>query len=336
MASENPETNVFLTVDTEHSIGGAFNNPLLKPVSSDKRIFGRIGKRYFGIPLMMDIADRYGLKMIFFLEVLNKYWFGEEESRRVCDYILKRNHEVQLHIHPNYLNFTNEHPGQLEYSDFMSDYSIDRQIELLSEARELLVKYGAPSPTAFRAGCFGAGVSTLKALGETGFLIDSSFNRAYCNVTCSIPESDTNDLRQMEEVWELPVTNFIENSHVRHRRFMPMDINGVSFEEMKQVLEHSILNGPNNLTIILHSFSFIKAFDVQYNKVKPRYLSIKRFEKLCCFLAENKKFFNVSTFKTLTRQNLFAHQKSSRHYYYKMPSFYSLCRGCEQVADRFI
>lgn len=328
--------NIFLTIDTEHSIGGAFSNPDLKPVGNLKRIYGQVGEKKYGIPLIMDIGDTYGLKFSFFLEVLNRYYFGESETREVCQYILKRDHDVQLHIHPNYLNFNCEVPGKLKYSDFMSEFSFNRQTQLLTEGRDLLIKYGAHKPVAFRAGSYGANISTLEALKKTGFLIDCSFNRAYCNRTCFIPESDVNDLSKMNGIWEFPVTNFIENSHIRTKRFMPMDINGVSFQEMKQVLENAAENGPQNITIILHSFSFIKAFDVQYVKVRPRETVIRRFEKLCLFLAENKDRFKVMTFDGLGEADLLNLSKTSRHTYLDMPPIFSLMRGFEQLKDNLI
>ena len=325
--------NVFITIDTEHSIGGAFKNPDLTPVGNDSRIYGIIGRRRFGIPMIMDIADHYGLRTVFFVEALNKYYFGEKETAEICAYISGRNHDIQLHIHPNYLNFTCENPGKLKYSDFMADYSFERQVELLQEARQLFAGYGVKSLNAFRAGCYGADLNTLKALKETGFLIDSSFARSYCNETCFIPETKINDLAELEGIYEFPITSFIEKSHVRSTRFMPMDINGVSFREMRYALDRSNDAGPGNIVIILHSFSFIKAYDVQYTKVRPRAVIIRRFKKLCRFLAENKNRFNVMTFSELTRSKLADMAENSRHNYIRVPSLYSLARGIEQVRD---
>ena len=91
--------NVFITIDTEHSIGGALENPQLQPVGNEKCIFGKIGGREFGIPLIMDIAESYGLKVVFFVEVFNHIFFGPDETRRVVDYILERGHDVQLQVH---------------------------------------------------------------------------------------------------------------------------------------------------------------------------------------------------------------------------------------------
>jgi len=114
--------NVFITVDTEHSIGGAFMRKDARPVGNDRRVWGRIGTKVYGIPLIMDIADSFGLKLTFFVEVLNKYFFGENESREVCEYILKRGHDVQLHLHPNYLNFTLKDPRQRQFTDLIGRY----------------------------------------------------------------------------------------------------------------------------------------------------------------------------------------------------------------------
>jgi len=78
-----PRINVFITVDTEHSIGGAFRDKNLKPVGNEKRIWGKIGEKSFGIPLMMDIVETFDIRLTFFVEVLNKHYFGEDETKKV-------------------------------------------------------------------------------------------------------------------------------------------------------------------------------------------------------------------------------------------------------------
>ncbi|MGM0609425.1 MAG: polysaccharide deacetylase, partial [Candidatus Muiribacteriota bacterium] len=158
------KTNIYITVDTETSIGGAFSNPLLKPVGKEKRIYGKIGNEYYGIPLIMDIADSHGLKITFFVEVLNHYYFGKDDNYEVCQYILKRGHDVQLHIHPNYLNFKLDEPQRRLYSDNMCDYDLDTQVELIKQGKELLKEFGVDNPVAFRAGNYGADLNTVKAL----------------------------------------------------------------------------------------------------------------------------------------------------------------------------
>jgi len=328
-------TNVFITVDTEHSIGGAFADPALKPVGNDLRIYGRIGGKEYGIGLIMDIAERFGLKIIFFVEVFNKYFFGENETRQVVETILSRGHDVQLHLHPNYLNFTLERPRTLKFSDLLADYPLDRQIELLYEARQTLESYGAPRVVAFRAGCFGANTDTLKALAQNGFWVDSSYNGAFLGGPCLMPDWGINDIIVRDGIYEFPVTNFHESTWMRPERRMPMDINGVSFEEMQHVLESSLRKeGPHAITVILHSFSFVHARDVQYRNVSPRRHVVRRFEKLCRFLADRRDDFSVKTFERLSRDDLARMGQHRCDKTPQVPSVSSLLRFGGQLWDR--
>jgi len=328
--------NVFITVDTEDSIGGAFKDANLKPVGPEKRVFGEIENKEYGIPLIMDIASRYECHITFFVETVNKYCFGEEETRKVCQYILNHGHDVQLHIHPEYLNFTLTDPRQMKFSDRIGNYKIEKQIELLREGIRILTENGAPRPIAFRAGGFAANEDTLNALREIGFLIDSSYNRAYLQNPCLFEDNGTNDLSYQNGIWEFPVTNFIESTKLRPKRFMPMDINGVDFHEMKFVLNQAKTKGPRNITIVLHSFSFIKPYDVQYNEVRPRWNVIRRFEKLCHFLKEKSNDFEVRTFDSLDQKILTQWAQESIHHFPRVPSNLSIMRGFQQLKDILI
>jgi hypothetical protein len=329
------KVNVFITVDTEHSIGGAFGDRNLKPVGNQKRIWGQIGDKSFGIPLMMDIAETYSVRLTFFVEVLNKYYFGKSESKQICEYIMNRGHDVQLHLHPNYLNFTLNNPLEKSYSDLIGTYSSDKQIELIKEGIEILMQTGVPRPIAFRAGCFGANEETLRALKAVGVLIDSSYNKAYLGDTCLLDNKGINDLTFLNEIWEFPITNFVESTKVRPKRFKPLDINGVSFQEMKYILNQAKEGGLRNITIIMHSFSFLKPYDVQYDSVKPREYVIRRFEKLCNFLKQNPDAFKTRTFGSLHKEELTEMSRQSVHAFYRVPATLSLMRGFQQLKDVF-
>ena len=328
------KVNVFITVDTEHSIGGAFQNPNLTPVGNEKRVFGKIGDTAYGIPLIMDIADSCKLPVTFFVEVLNKHFFGEDESRKVCRYIIDQGHDVQLHLHPNYLNFTRSAPEKLYFNDNIYCYDLSRQVELIREGKELLIKYGAKFPIAFRAGNFAADNNTLTALKENGFLIDSSYNNCYLGNHCRIDNIKINDASMVEHIWEFPITNFREFSSLRQKKTRPLDINGVSFYEIKSVLEQAPGCGRKNITILLHSFSFIKAYDAQYNKMNPRFRVIRRFEKLCRFLSENSQTFKVVTFGSLDKQELEKMCSNPIHTFPRVPSYLTFLRYFEQLYDR--
>ena len=328
-----PRINVFITVDTEHSIGGAFKDRNLRPVGNEKRVWGRIGDKSFGIPLMMDIAETYEIRLTFFVEVLNKHYFGEEETKRVCEYILNRGHDIQLHLHPNYLNFLTADPMKQSYSDLMGNYEFYEQTNFIKRGMDILDRNGIPRPIAFRAGCFGANEDTLRALAANGLLVDSSYNQAYLGKSCLFDDRKANDVNYFEGIWEFPITNFIESSKVRSKRYMPLDINGVSDREIIYVLNWAEENGLQYITLIMHSFSFVKPYDFQYNEMKPRHHVIDRFRKVCKYLKERSDTFEVRTFGSLDKAILSKLSRESINRFPEVPPLLTMFRGFQQLKD---
>jgi len=330
-------TNVLITVDTEHSIGGAFQNPELKPVGNEKRVYGKIGDRQYGISLIMDIADHYKLKIIFFVEVLNKYYFGEHETNEVCEYIQKRGHEVQLHLHPNYLNFNEKEPQKLKFKDNLFHLNLCEQEQLLKEGRKLLQKYGIKNPVAFRAGNYGFNRKTLTALKRNDFLYDSSYNSIFLKSEQGFEDIVINDVYKIDGIYEFPITNFFETLPFKARRLKPLDLNGVSSNEMLQTLEWANKTGLlHYVTIIMHSFSFLEPLDVQYSKVRIRNYVIKRYEELCDFLSKNKTSFNVVGFNDLDPKLIDKRKDIQGQHFLKMPKIKSLKRLGQQIIHRII
>lgn len=328
------KVNVFITVDAEHSIGGAFSDQTLSPVGNDRRIFGKIGNKEYGIPLIIEIARRYDLPLTFFVEVFSKSYFGEDETKKVCDYILDKGYEIQLHLHPLFLNFGRPNPKELFYEATINSYNEDTQAEMIEAGKDILIRYGVKEPIAFRAGGFAANIDTLKALRRNGFLIDSSLNRRYLGAPCMLNALDINDICEVDGVWELPITNFLEFSWLAGGRPKPLDINGVSFQEIKSVLEKASENGPGNVTILMHSFSFIQNSDVQYQKMRTRWRVIQRFEKLCKFLANNQNTYIVRTVGTLSQNNLVIMNRKSNHVLPRVSTLPSMVRLVEQTIER--
>ena len=328
--------NIFITVDTECSIGGAFQNPSLKPVGDRKRIYGLFDGKYYGIPMIMDIAESYGLKLTFFVEAMNRLYFGDSMTGKVCEDILKRNHDIQLHNHPNYQNFSAENNSNKLYSDFMKDYDLEKQSFLINESAQYLRSCGVTKLKAFRAGSYGADLNTLIALKNNGLIIDSSYNAAYLHSFCSIPDFSINDLLLINNIYEFPITNFIESSKIRRTQLKPLDLNGVSFEEIREVIQNACRSGPQNITLIIHSFSFLKNYDVQYKKVRVLETVINRFKKLCRYLSEHQNIFNVRTLGSLNIETLKGLSERSIHHFPSVSPARSILRGVRQVWDNFI
>jgi len=319
---------VFITIDVETSIGGAFAKPdKLRPVGADKRIYGQIGNKEYGIPLIIEILNKHNLKATFFVEPFCSFYFGEKIVEEICNYILNHGHDVQLHLHPNYQIFKykdwQERAKKKElFPDIIAKYNLDEQINLIRQAKKILEKCGV-KPIAFRAGCFGANLDTLTALKENDFLIDSSYNLSFLGKTCFIHPSPLtshpsrltylNDLALINGIYELPITNYYDFKIGNFKRLRTLDVCASSFYEMKKILRYGLKKGPKHITFILHSFSFIKKRDVQYKTAKPNFIVINRFKKLCEFLSRNKNLFKVITLSQFA-QSLPDYELSTTHY----------------------
>jgi len=87
---------VYITVDTETSMGGAWRNPEYAPLPLERPVFGKYGSRFYGISLIMDILESYDLRATFFTEVFCAYIVGHVEVEKVFKEIRTRGHDPQL------------------------------------------------------------------------------------------------------------------------------------------------------------------------------------------------------------------------------------------------
>jgi hypothetical protein len=294
--------DVYLTVDTECSMGGAWKDPSLSPVVPERAILGKIGGQYYGIPLLMEIMEQNGLQGTFFLEVLASRLVGESTLQDIYGTIVQRGHDVQLHLHPVYHYFHLVRQGLLRPAqlpptmDLIGSLPIDVQLELLEMGCSIFGRLLGQAPIAFRAGCYGASLSTLLALEKVGIRYDSSFNAMYLGSTCLIDyKGGTNTPWQVGKVWEVPVTSF-ETGAWKMRGFKGMEVSAVSLWEMKHLLERALRLSMKTVVIIVHSFSLLKIRDLQFREIRPDLLVIKRFEGLCEFLRKRCDDFQVVTF----------------------------------------
>jgi len=302
--------NVYITVDTECSLGGAWENPQWKPVGPERAVLGRVGSHFFGIPLIMDILEEHGLRGTFFSEVLVRNLLARDELKEAYTPIIQRGHDAQLHLHPvfdYYHRVTQGHIRREELPsrmDLIGGLPFDKQVELLKKGCSIFSEIFGSMPVAFRAGCYGASMSTLDALGKVGIAYDSSFNAAYLADSCLMgPRDATNVPWRSGAVWEIPVTTF-ETGAGSMRGLKPLEVSAVSFWELQEVLEQAQKLGQETVTVMLHSFAFLKRADLQFLKMRPDHLVIRRFRKFCDFLRRNADRFRVMTFSEIPSPTL--------------------------------
>src|SRR5580704_5237306 len=297
--------NVYITIDTECSLGGAWENSNCRPVGPDRAVLGQIGSKFYGVPLIMDILEENGLRATFFTEVLVNDLLADSELSAAYSPIRVRGHDVQLHLHPVFHYYHLVTQGRMrredltDRMDLIGGLPLSTQIELLKKGCTIFRNIFGSMPVAFRAGVYGASMMTLDALRNVGILYDSSFNAAYLSDSCLMgPREPTNMPWQSQGVWEVPVTTF-ETGAGSMRGLKPLEVSAVSLWELQAVLEQAESLGQETVTVMLHSFAFLKRADTQFRKMRPDRLVIRRFRKFCSFLAANRERFCVRTFSEI-------------------------------------
>lgn len=298
--------DVYITVDAESSMGGAWTNPHWRPVTPERAILGKIGTGYYGVPLIMDILEEHDLRGTFFVEVLARDLVGSSELSEAYLPIRQRGHDVQLHLHPVFHYYGQVLQGSLRRDelpsrmDLIGTLPLETQIELLEKGKAVFREIFGIPPKVFRAGVYGASTLTLEALEKVEIFYDSSFNSCCLGTSCLIKKKPTNTPWKHGGVWEIPVTTF-ETGAWGMRSLKPLEVSAVSFWEMRQVLEQAERIGQQIVVVILHSFSFLKRADVQFQRMRADRLVIRRFQGLCRFLRENRHRFRARTFSDLAQ-----------------------------------
>ncbi|URW76009.1 polysaccharide deacetylase [Sphingomonas donggukensis] len=267
-------TRVFLTVDTEllwrHHAAGL---PSAEIVARSLEPAG------VGIAYQLATLAEHRLKATFFVDPMPALVHGIEHVRAVVAAILAAGQEVQLHLHPNWIDakaVDRTAHGRFELIDF----SAAEQRGLIAQARDLLIEAGAPAPVAFRSGSYSANDATLDALAALGFAYDSSHNGS----EHPWPSAIALPVRQIAPVahrgvTEVPVT-VIEDRAGRLRHFQ---LCALSVGEMRAALDHAAIRDHAAVTIVSHGFELANRAGTQRNTVH-----VRRFEALCAMLAARR------------------------------------------------
>lgn len=296
--------NVYFTVDTESSMGGAWRHPDRRPLESERLVFCRIADRDYGIPLQVRMLKEFGFRGTYFVETLATRCLGASNTKAIFDYLLREGQDVQLHAHPVFYFYSQRQTARAQGRDCQFPQQPDEigrfeeslQMTVLAEANEYFIKFAGYRPTAFRAGCFAGSRSTLKCLHKLGITVDSSFNPCY-HPDMSFPDITLlpNLVQQIEGVWEIPITVARCRLPEGYKGYKYADCSSISFAEIQQMLEAGVSSGLKHFVIVFHSFSAVKPRDETFAVMRPDRIVIRRLEKMLRYLAENTDKFRVQT-----------------------------------------
>lgn len=273
-------TYLYFTVDTEYSLAFFQRHGKAARVENfNGSILGKAAGEEAGIVYQMEVLDRHGLKGVFFVDPMPALIWGVSAIADIVEPIVSRGHDVQLHIHTEWLAFagaTNPLPGRTGRD--IKDFHLDEQTRLLDYARRTLIAAGAPAPIAFRAGNYGANDDTLRALGRLGMRFDSSHCPGIYPSPCAITlDEHVRDPVEHCGVIEVPV-GCIGAPRARLRHFQ---LTALTAAEIIAALVHGAAHARDSLTLVCHSFELLSRDRTRVNRIVKR-----RFKRVCAALAQ--------------------------------------------------
>jgi hypothetical protein len=270
-------TQVFISCDTELS-ALLYQRGASARANYDASITGRTTAGDYGIGWQMDRLEEHGLKGVFFVDPMPALVHGRQIVTDIVGPILSRGHEVQLHVHTEWLDFAPTNPFAPLSGHSIADFPADTQKVILALARDLLVDGGAPTPMAFRAGNYGADDNTLHSLAGLGINWDTSLNPVYLGSECriSLPHETINATPHCG-VTELPVSTLYDRpGHLR-----PAQVCALSSREMFALLDHAARTKQAHVMIVCHSFEMLSR-----DRQRPNRLVMDRYEALCARVSQ--------------------------------------------------
>lgn len=292
------------TIDTEISLGGALEDPLLEPVGADRRIWGQTDRGRHGIELFMDVFDEHDLRGVFFLEPFGSRLVDPRPLEEAARLIVERGHDVELHVHPEFRIDLREAQRRGETpSGLMREYSLEDQRAMLREAADLLEGWTGYRPIAFRAGSFGLDETGADACVSEGLMIDSSYNlwaidHGACGFSRHPPLNDVAFLPN--GLLEVPVTNLVARGLRGGLR--NFDLASLNTSEMIAVIEQMWASGARVVSSLTHSFRLLRTTNVQYRGARLDPVNLHRVRALCRWLRDNRDRVQVCTFHDLPLQ----------------------------------
>jgi hypothetical protein len=272
-------TQVFITIDTELSAA-----LYQRGADADENFARSITCDGYGVGWQMDQLDSWGLTGVFFVDPMPALVYDMGVIARIVEPIVMRGHEVQLHLHPEWLAWSETQPVGDRRGRSICDFNFYDQVQLITVARQLLIDAGAPPPISFRAGNYGANDDTLRALAALGIKWDSSFNPTYIGSPCNIGLGiDQIDPVERLGIVEMPVSAICDRpGHLRHAQ-----VCALSSREMTDALTYAAETKRPAFTIVTHSFEMMSR-----DRKRPNHSVMARFEALCRTVAEHPNLTN--------------------------------------------
>jgi hypothetical protein len=227
-------------------------------------MYGVFGNQSAGISEMMDIADEVGVKISFFVDVMEVYAYGDELIQVMQD-IDSRGHDVQLHFHPSMINSTNWDIIQNSESwnesgatrdTYMTCWDQNTADFWFSKAMEIFDEANITRPIAYRSGAYRYCDTIIQAMGNHNMTQSYNYNM-FSSGRQNFTAGYLHNFQWENEVYEFPITyvkdtngELIINSRIDESTWS-ISVN----DTFERYFENQ--SSTRVMTMILHSFSFL-------------------------------------------------------------------------------
>lgn len=283
--------DVFLTCDTEVWCRSWQTLDADFPECFQRYVYGRTSRGDFGLPFQAKLLREHDLEGVFFIEPLFARRFGLGPLEEIVCIVRDGGQEVQLHLHTEWADEAREPilPLVREKRQHLRHFTLDEQETLIRTGAALIESAGGGRPVAFRAGNFALNRDSLRALARCGILIDSSYNAAMLGDTSGVASAaPLQDTTAVEGVVEFPVSVFTDGfGRLRHAQ-----VGSCSFEELRQALWAAVEAKRRAFVLVFHNFELMNPAKTKWDRI-----ALRRFERLCRFLADHRSTFRTRGFR---------------------------------------
>lgn len=258
----------------------------------ERLIFGRFGYGpEFGIGRMFDIAERHNCRLTCYLDYAEEYLYGDQ-ILQVGRYIKSRNHDLQVHLHPDLIPRAIFEKEGVAYVADMFNVGHAQAHLLFNFAVDAHRRTTGCDPLAFRGGGYRYNREVLRELASHDFRFDSSYNPSRKNQPFNIGASK--QFRWDCGVVELPIScvpNFKNTGRLFDYNFNADVLMSGSVDECvakhdQYLQEFFSLHGEDAIAVlVMHSWSFLVINDNGHYD-NPNSVVVSKFEALIKLLSE--------------------------------------------------
>ncbi len=295
-------TEISITIDTEFSITGAFKNPdLYRPVAEPVVLCEVDGKEH-GLGFLLETFEKYNISASFFIECANYFYFGDEPMQSIVRRIQAAGKDVQLHVHPCWMNFNNDPEiGNFSRNDSCAGREYDELKRIFELCIEVFVRWSGKRPEALRSGSLVADMNLYRVMHDLNIPLAS--NVALGVFRPKEPELQIySGIRTVQGVSELPVFSYQDMNILGRKNIKSLQITSCSWPEMKYILWQARKKGIRNVVILTHPFEYIKQTDFLSNNFIRNRINQKRLDKLCQFISEHDQDFVSTDFGQISKK----------------------------------